>query len=34
MTRIAIGSFGAESNSFSAESPINELVEVLLDQDL
>jgi microcystin degradation protein MlrC len=34
MTRIAIGSFGAESNSFSAESPVNELVEVLLDQDL
>jgi microcystin degradation protein MlrC len=34
MTRIAIGSFGAESNSFSAESPVNELVEVLFDQDL
>ncbi|MEM3395681.1 MAG: M81 family metallopeptidase [Nitrososphaerota archaeon] len=34
MTRIVIGSFGAESNAFSAESPVNKLIEVLESQDL
>ncbi|MCR8486978.1 MAG: M81 family metallopeptidase [Crenarchaeota archaeon] len=34
MVRIVIGSFGAESNSFSVESPVNQLVEVLEGQDL
>jgi microcystin degradation protein MlrC len=33
-TRIAVGRFGAESNAFSAESPVNELVEALFDRDL